>query len=154
MNSKRLKIDTSLCSLQDLVATVTVCNHSIHSNILCVKVTVKCRKSNTRHDSYVIIEIDAFSYLNVIGVNSLPLSGVNSRFLAPSRFPAFHLKCPAFLAYFELEKMHSMRSFQRQVELRRLGNQLPVLGKANSLFKLVKCCVFSCLLSCDLVRTA
>ena len=42
--------------------------------------------------------------------------------------------------------MHSMRSFQRQVELRRLGNQLPVLGKANSLFKLVKCCVFACLL--------
>ena len=33
--------------------------------------------------------------------------------------------------------MHSMRSFQRQVELKRLGNQLPVLGKANSLFKLV-----------------
>ncbi len=26
-----------------------------------------------------------------------------------------------------------MRSAQRQVELRRLGNQLPVLGKANSL---------------------
>ena len=38
--------------------------------------------------------------------------------------------------------MHSMRSFQRQVELRRLGNQLPMLGKANSLFKLVNCCVF------------
>ena len=38
--------------------------------------------------------------------------------------------------------MHSMRSFQRQVELRRLGNQLPVLGKANSLFKFVKCCAF------------
>ena len=35
-----------------------------------------------------------------------------------------------------------MRSFQRQVELRRLCNQLPVLGKANSLFKLVKCGVF------------
>ena len=44
-------------------------------------------------------------------------------------------------AYFELAKMHSMRSFQRQVELRRLGNQLPVLGKGNSLFQLVKCCV-------------
>ena len=29
--------------------------------------------------------------------------------------------------------MRSMRSDQRQVELRRLGNQLPVLGKANSL---------------------
>ena len=31
------------------------------------------------------------------------------------------------------KKMRSMRSAQRQVELRRLGNQLPVLGKANSL---------------------
>ena len=38
--------------------------------------------------------------------------------------------------------MHSMRSAQRQVELRRLGNQLPVLGKANSLCTIVKCCVF------------
>ena len=35
--------------------------------------------------------------------------------------------------------MRSMRSFQRQVELRRLGNQLPVLGKANSLCKIVNC---------------
>ena len=64
------------------------------------------------------------------------------RFLAPSRFPAFHLKCPAVLAYFELEKMRSMHFAQRKVELRRLGNQLPVLGKANSLCKIVKCCVF------------
>ena len=30
-------------------------------------------------------------------MSTIPLSGVNSRFLAPSRFPAFHLKCPAFL---------------------------------------------------------
>ena len=35
-----------------------------------------------------------------------------------------------------------MRSDRRQVELRQLGNQLPVLGKANSLCKIVKCCVF------------
>ena len=34
--------------------------------------------------------------------------------------------------------MRSMRSVQCQVELRRLGNQLPVLGKANSLCKIVK----------------
>ena len=34
--------------------------------------------------------------------------------------------------------MRSMRSAQRQVELRRLSNQLPVLGKANSLCKIVK----------------
>ena len=38
--------------------------------------------------------------------------------------------------------MRSMRSAQRQVELRRLDNQLPVLVKANSLCKIVKCCVF------------
>ena len=44
-----------------------------------------------------------------------------------------------------------MRSAQHQVELRSLGNQLPVLGKANSLCKIVKCCVFACLLIC-LVR--
>ena len=47
-----------------------------------------------------------------------------------------------------------MRPFQRQVELTRLGNQLPVLDKANSLFKLVKCCGFCLFLSCDLVRNA
>ena len=58
-------------------------------------------------------------------MSTLPLSGVNSRFLAPSRFPAFHLKSPAFLAYFELEKMHSVQ-----------------LVKANSLCKMVKLCVF------------
>ena len=35
--------------------------------------------------------------LQISYVSKLPLSGVNSRFLAPSRFPDFHLKCPAFL---------------------------------------------------------
>ena len=75
-------------------------------------------------------------------MSTLPLSGVNSRFLASSRFPAFHFKLPAFFCVFPVEKM---RSAQHQVELRRLGNQLPVLGKANSLSKIVKCCVF-CLL--------
>ena len=34
-----------------------------------------------------------------------------------------------------------MRSAQRQVELRRLCNQLTVLCKANSLCKIVKVCV-------------
>ena len=66
----------------------------------------------------------------------------SSFFLAPSRFHAFHLKCPAFFAYFEFGKM---RSAQPQVEIRRLGNQLPVLGKANSLSNIKKLCVF-CLL--------
>ena len=43
--------------------------------------------------------------------------------------------------------MRSMRSVQRQVELRRFGNQLSVLGKVHSLIKMVKCCVLCC---CDL----
>ena len=59
------------------------------------------------------------------------------------RHPTFPLKRPAFFyTYFEFEKMRSMRSAQCQVELRRLGNQLPVLCKANSLCTIVKCCVF------------
>ena len=37
--------------------------------------------------------------------------------------------------------MRSMRSAQRQMELKRLGNQLPVLGKANLVCKIGKCCV-------------
>ena len=73
-------------------------------------------------------------------MSTLPLSGVNSLFLTPSRFSLKIYRL--FFAYFELEKMHSMHSAQHQVELRRLGNQLPVLGKANSLCKIVKCCVF------------
>ena len=38
--------------------------------------------------------------------------------------------------------MRSMRSAKRQAELRRLSNQIPVLGKANLLCKIVKLCVF------------
>ena len=38
-------------------------------------------------------------------MSTLPLSGVNSRFfLAPSRFPAFHIKCPAFFLVFPVGK--------------------------------------------------
>ena len=38
--------------------------------------------------------------------------------------------------------MRSMHSAQSKVELRRLGNQLPLLGKANLFCKIVKLCVF------------
>ena len=38
--------------------------------------------------------------------------------------------------------MRSMSSAQRQMELRRLVNQLPVLGKANSVCKVVTFCEF------------
>ena len=88
----------------------------------------------------VWVRMREYECLNVIGVNSTAFERKLTLFSAIP-FPAFHLKCPAFLAYFELEKMQSKRSFQRQVERRRLGNQLPVLSKANSLFKLVTCCV-------------
>ena len=37
--------------------------------------------------------------------------------------------------------MRSMHSAQSKVELRRLGNQLPLLGKANLFCKIVKLCV-------------
>ena len=81
-------------------------------------------------------------------ISQMTVDGKHSTlFLTPFRFLAFHLICPAFLAFLELEKMRSMRSAQRQVELRRLGNQLQVLGKANSLCKVVKCCVFCLRLS-------
>ena len=54
----------------------------------------------------------------------------------------FSLKMTRFFCVFRVEKTRPMRSFQRQVELRRLGNHIPVLGKANSLCTIVKCCVF------------
>ena len=41
--------------------------------------------------------------------------------------------------------MRSKRSAQRQVELRRLINQHPVFGKANSLCKVVTFVCFACL---------
>ena len=41
-----------------------------------------------------------------------------------------------------------MRYAQRQVELRRLGNQIPILGQANSLCKIVKCLFVLPLLPC------
>ena len=51
---------------------------------------------------------------------TLPLSGVNSRFfLAQSRFPAFHLKCPAFFCCVFRVGQNALA--QRKVELRRLA---------------------------------
>ena len=51
--------------------------------------------------------------------------GYTHVFLASSRFPAFYLKCPAFLR---------ISSWIRcaQDALRRLGNQFPVLCNDNS----------------------
>ena len=83
----------------------------------------------------------AFSH-TVITAQRPFLSGVNSRFFSAIPLSRFSLKMSCFFGKFPVGKMHPMPSFQRQVELRRLGNQLPVLGKANSLFKLVKCYVF------------
>ena len=81
----------------------------------------------------------------LIGVNSTAF-GRKVTLGSATPFSRFSLKMSRFFAYFELEKMRSMRSAQRQVELRRLGNQLPVLGKANSLCKIVNLHVcFACL---------
>ena len=44
--------------------------------------------------------------------------------------------------------MRSIRSARRQVELRRLCNQLPVVGKANSLCKIENVVCFPCLHPC------
>ena len=41
------------------------------------------------------------------------------------------------------------RQVNRKVELRRLGNQLPVLGKATSLCKIVTFCVCCLFVNCD-----
>ena len=75
--------------------------------------------------------------LHSIGVNIAAFGRKITLFCAIP-LSRFSLKMSRFFfAYFELEKMRSMRSAQRQVELRRLGNQLTVLGKANSLGKIV-----------------
>ena len=71
-----------------------------------------------------------------IHMSTLPLSGANSRLFSAIPLPRFSLKMSRFFAYFELEKMRSM---QRQVEVRRLGNRLPVLGKGTSM--LLKLCI-------------
>ena len=83
-------------------------------------------------------------------MSTVPLSGVNSRFFfSPIPLSRFSLKMSRFFCIFRDGKM---RSFQRQVELRRLGNQLPVLGKANSHCKVVKMlCVWPLRLSLDRV---
>ena len=71
-----------------------------------------------------------YTYFYTIGVNTTAFGRKLTLFSAIplSRF------CPAYFAYFELGKM---RSAQRQVDLRRLCNQLAVLCKANSLCKSV-----------------
>ena len=110
--------------------------HYLRNSSLCINGDIHYLRNSS-----LCINGDRHYLLNPY-VSALPLSGVNSRFLAPPPFPAFHSDCPVFLAYLYFEeKKRSVRSDRRQVELRRLGNQLSVLGKANSLCKIVKCCV-------------
>ena len=87
-----------------------------------------------------------------IGVNITAFGRKLTLLFSAILLSAFHLKCPVFFPYFELGKVRPMRSAQLQVELRRLDNQRPKLGKGNSLCKIVKCCVFC--LCCELVRAA
>ena len=88
-----------------------------------------CQRHNDNHiSSHIGVNSTAFGRKLTL-FSAIPLS-------------RFSLKMSRLFSYFELEKMRSMRSVQRQVELRRLDNQLPVLGKPNSLCKIVKLCVF------------
>ena len=74
---------------------------------------------------------------NIIGVNSTAF-GRKPRFFRAIPLSRFSLKMSRFFfAYFELENMRPAQSAQCQVELWRLGNQLPVLDKANSPCKIV-----------------
>ena len=81
--------------------------------------------------NYVAVKNDK----NLIGVNITALE----RKLTLYRFS---LKMSRFSLVFRAGKMRSMRSVQRQVEFRRLGNKLPVLGNANSLCKIVNMLCF------------
>ena len=69
----------------------------------------------------------------VIGVNSTAFGRKLTLFLASSRFPAFHLKCPAFFGVFRVEKnaLYALFSTSSGTQTTR-----------HSLFKLVKGCVF------------
>ena len=75
-------------------------------------------------------------------VSTLPLSGVNSRFFSAIPLSRFSLKMSRLFCVFRVGKMRSMSSAQHKAELRRLGYQLPVLGKTNSLCKIVNVCPF------------
>ena len=75
----------------------------------------------------------------IIGVNSTAFGRKLTLFRA-IRFPAFHLKYPAFFWRISIwKKMRSMHSAQRKMELRRLGNQLPCSAKMIRSVKLLNC---------------
>ena len=105
----------------------------IPSRPFLLPIDTYCKKRLQRTIPFVCVQV---GYQYSIGVN-IAFSGVNSRFLTSSRFPAFHLKYHAFLCISSW-KMRSMRCAQRQLALRGLGKQLPVVRKANSLCKFVK----------------
>ena len=67
-------------------------------------------------------------------VSILPLSGVNSRILAPSHFPAFHSNVPFFLRISSWKKcaLRDLLIVKWNSE-DSATMQLPVLGKGNSL---------------------
>ena len=81
-----------------------------------------------------LYDIHRLAWPKVVGVNITAFGRKPTLlFLAPSRFPAFHLKCQSFMRISSWKKCALCASAQHYVELRRLGSQLPVLGKANSL---------------------
>ena len=97
----------------------------------------------TSRQSHCAAALDPITWVTRIGVNTTAF-GLTLCFSAIplSRFP---LEMSRFFCVFRVGKMRSMCSAQRQMEPG--GNQLSVLGKDNSLCKML---YFACLLSCDL----
>ena len=73
-------------------------------------------------------------------VSTVPLSDVNSRFFSAIPLSSFSLKMSRFFCIFRL-RTNALFSVKWDSD-DSLGNQFPVLGKANSLCKSVKKCVF------------
>ena len=90
---------------------------------------------------WLIFYVYFFLKLTETHVTGVNITAFGHKLKLFHRHPAFHLKCPAYFAYFELKKC-ALCSAQRYVVLRQLGNQVPVLGKANSLCKILKLRVF------------
>ena len=72
-------------------------------------------------------------------MSTVPLSGVNLGFLASSRFPAFDFKCPAFFAYFELEKMRSRCAL---LSVKWNSDDSATNFQCSAMLTVVKLCVF------------
>ena len=75
-------------------------------------------------------------------MSTVPLSGVNSRFSSVIPRSRFSLKMSRLFCVFRVGEKCALYALFSVNELRCLGNQLPVLGKANSLCNILQFCVF------------